>query len=72
MAAGVVKKWPEVRWQALVLMAIVIGKVFLMDLSFLDRFYRIISFLLLGLALMMVSFYYQRRLIAQRKEKSTP
>jgi uncharacterized membrane protein len=72
MAAGVVKKWAEVRWQALVLMAIVIGKVFLMDLSFLDRFYRIISFLLLGLALMMVSFYYQRRLIAQRKEKSTP
>jgi uncharacterized membrane protein len=72
MAAGVVKKWPEVRWQALVLMAVVIGKVFLVDLSFLDRFYRIISFLLLGLALMMVSFYYQRRLIAQRKEKSAP
>ena len=69
MAAGVVKKWPALRWQALILMAVVIGKVFFVDLSFLDRFYRIVSFLLLGLALMMISFYYQRRLIAERNEK---
>lgn len=69
MIAGLVKKWPALRWQSLTLLGVVIGKVFFVDLSFLDRFYRIISFLLLGLVLMAVSFYYQRRLAAQRNEK---
>jgi uncharacterized membrane protein len=69
MIAGLVKKWPALRWQSLTLLGVVIGKVFFVDLSFLDRFYRIISFLLLGLVLMTVSFYYQRRLVAQRNEK---
>lgn len=69
MIAGLAKKWPELRWQSLTLLGVVIGKVFFVDLSFLDRFYRIVSFLLLGLVLMTVSFYYQRRLAAQRNEK---
>jgi len=56
-----------VRWQALALLGVVIAKVFLFDLSFLDRFYRIISFLLLGVALMLISFFYQRRLGANRE-----
>ncbi len=72
ITAGVVKKSAALRWQALALLAIVIGKVFFIDLSFLDRFYRIVSFLLLGLVLMMISFYYQRRLLARGNEKKSP
>ena len=49
------------RWQALVLFGIAVTKVFLYDSSFLDRFYRIISFIVLGLILVVVSFLYQRK-----------
>jgi uncharacterized membrane protein len=38
-----------------------VGKVFLFDLSFLERFYRIVSFVALGAVLLVVSFIYQRR-----------
>lgn len=72
IAAGVLKKSAPLRWQALALLGVVIGKVFLIDLSFLDRFYRIVSFLLLGLVLMMVSFYYQHRLLARANQKKSP
>ncbi|MGB2886583.1 MAG: DUF2339 domain-containing protein [Candidatus Acidiferrales bacterium] len=58
------------RWQALVLLGVVVGKVFLFDLSFLDRFYRIVSFLLLGVVLLFVSFYYQRKLAARGNEEN--
>jgi uncharacterized membrane protein len=49
------------RWQALVLFGIAVTKVFLYDSSYLDRFYRIISFVVLGLVLVVVSFLYQRK-----------
>ncbi len=48
------------RWQALVLLAISIGKVFLLDISSLSEGYRILSFLGLGALLLGVSFVYQR------------
>jgi uncharacterized membrane protein len=69
LAAGLYKKSAPLRWQALALLGIVIGKVFLFDLSFLQRFYRIVSFLLLGLALLLISFFYQRRLAAKDGDK---
>jgi uncharacterized membrane protein len=69
LGAGLWKKSQTIRWQALVLLGVVIGKVFLFDLSFLERFYRIVSFLLLGLALMLISFYYQRQLLARKDER---
>jgi uncharacterized membrane protein len=59
------------RWQALVLLGIVVGKVFLFDLSFLERFYRIMSFFVLGLVLLLVSFFYQRKLAAGATEKQS-
>ncbi len=70
LGAGLWKKSQSMRWQALVLLGIVIVKVFLFDLSFLEKFYRIISFLLLGLALMLISFYYQRQLMTRKGEKN--
>ncbi len=66
LAAGIWKKSAVLRWQALALLGVVIAKVFFFDLSFLERFYRIISFLLLGLALLLISFFYQRRLAGQK------
>jgi uncharacterized membrane protein len=69
LGAGLWKKSEAIRWQALVLLGVVIVKVFLFDLSFLERFYRIVSFLLLGLALMLISFYYQRQLLGRKDER---
>jgi uncharacterized membrane protein len=71
LGAGLWKKSEPMRWQALVLLGIVIVKVFLFDLSFLEKFYRIVSFLLLGVALMLISFYYQRQLMARKGEKNS-
>jgi uncharacterized membrane protein len=65
LAAGTWKKSAVIRWQALTLLGVVIVKVFVFDLSFLEKFYRIVSFSLLGLALMLISFYYQRQLIGR-------
>jgi uncharacterized membrane protein len=61
MAAGAKWKSALLRWQALLLLGVVIVKVFFFDLSFLTRFYRILSFFLLGLVLLVISFAYQRR-----------
>jgi uncharacterized membrane protein len=49
-----------VRWQALVLIAITTLKVFVYDTSQLDRIYRILSFIALGVLLLVISFAYQR------------
>jgi uncharacterized membrane protein len=49
------------RWQALILFGTAVLKVFLYDSSFLERFYRIVSFFILGIVLMVVSFLYQRK-----------
>ncbi|MGA8674735.1 MAG: DUF2339 domain-containing protein, partial [Candidatus Acidiferrales bacterium] len=69
LGAGLWKKSEALRWQALVLLGVVIVKVFLFDLSFLEAFYRIVSFFLLGLALLVISFYYQRQLVARKAER---
>jgi uncharacterized membrane protein len=69
LGAGLWKKSQTIRWQALALLGVVIVKVFLFDLSFLEKFYRIVSFLLLGLALMLISFYYQRQLLGRKGER---
>jgi uncharacterized membrane protein len=49
-----------VRWQALVLIALTVVKVFVYDTSQLDHIYRILSFIALGVLLLAVSFAYQR------------
>jgi uncharacterized membrane protein len=66
--AGVRMRAKALRWQGLVLLGITVVKVFLLDLSFLERAYRIASFLVLGIVLLVVSFWYQRSLSAARGE----
>jgi uncharacterized membrane protein len=56
------KKSGLLRWQSLALFGFTVAKVFLYDLGFLDRGYRIFSFFVLGAVLLAVSFLYQRKL----------
>jgi uncharacterized membrane protein len=60
VALGFRQKSALVRWQALVLIAVTITKVFVYDLWRLELEHRIISFLALGMLLLVVSFLYQR------------
>lgn len=60
MIFGFWKASSFVRWQALVLIAFTIGKVFLYDVSQLQQGYRIVSFIALGVVLMGVSYVYHR------------
>jgi uncharacterized membrane protein len=64
---GVQNKSALLRWQSLVLFGLVVGKVFLYDLSFLERAYRILSFFVLGAVLLGVSFLYQRKFARERE-----
>jgi uncharacterized membrane protein len=66
IALGVNRQSALLRWQALVLFGLVVIKVFLYDSSYLERFYRIVSFFILGLVLLIVSFLYQRKLARER------
>ena len=63
---GVQRRSALLRWQALILFGLVVVKVFLYDLSFLERAYRILSFLVLGVVLLVVSFLYQRKIARER------
>jgi len=60
MFAGFWKSSRFLRWQALILIFVTICKVFLYDTSSLDRGYRILSFIALGMVLLLTSFLYQR------------
>ncbi|MGI8769884.1 MAG: DUF2339 domain-containing protein [Acidobacteriaceae bacterium] len=60
LATGFWRRLTRVRWQALVLIALGICKVFLVDTSQLSQGYRIVSFVGLGVLLLAVSFAYQK------------
>jgi uncharacterized membrane protein len=60
MVIGFLRRSAFVRWQALLLIAATIVKVFVYDVSQLDRGYRIVSFMVLGVLLLAISFVYQR------------
>lgn len=60
MVIGFLRNSAFVRWQALALIAVTTCKVFAYDTSKLDRIYRILSFIALGVLLLVISFAYQR------------
>jgi len=60
MIIGFWRRSSFIRWQALFLIAATIIKVFVYDVSELDRIYRILSFIVLGALLLAISFAYQR------------
>ena len=71
LAAGFWRKSAFLRWQALVLLALSISKVFLFDTRQLSQGYRILSFLGLGALLLTVSFAYQKDWLGLRKQKES-
>jgi len=72
LASGFWKRSAFLRWQALLLLAVSIGKVFLVDVSELSQGYRIVSFLGLGALLLAVSFVYQRDWLNLRGREDRP
>ena len=75
MIVGFWRRSAFVRWQALVLIAFTIVKVFVYDVSQLDRGYRIVSFIVLGVVLLTISFVYQRdwlQLSSARRKSGEP
>jgi len=69
LAVGFLRRSAFLRWQALVLLAATIAKVFLVDISQLSQGFRILSFIGLGLLLLAVSFVYQRDWLNLRGRK---
>ena len=70
LSVGFWRRSAYLRWQALLLLAVAIGKVFLVDVSELSQGYRILSFIGLGALLLGVSFVYQRDLLNLRGHAS--
>ncbi len=69
LTVGFIKRSPFLRWQALILFAATIAKVFLVDLSELTQGLRILSFICLGVLLLCVSYVYQRDWLNLRHQK---
>ncbi len=59
LVAGLIRSSKLLRLMGLILLAVTTLKVFLLDLSSLDKIYRIVSFIVLGAILLGVSFMYQ-------------
>ena len=68
MMFGFLKKASLARWVALVLIGITVLKVFVFDLSNLGQGYRILALSILGIALLSISFLYQRHWLGLRKQ----
>ena len=66
LAIGFWRRSSFLRWQALILLAVTIAKVFLVDIGQLSQGLRIVSFLGLGALLLAVSYIYQRDWLSLR------
>jgi uncharacterized membrane protein len=71
LAIGFLKRSTFLRWQALILIAATIAKVFLVDMSQLSSGLRILSFIGLGALLLCVSYVYQRDWLNLRGQKES-
>jgi len=60
MVTGIWRRLQGLRIMAIALFGLAILKIFIYDLSFLERLYRIFSFIGLGVILLLVSYLYQR------------
>jgi hypothetical protein len=60
MWLGFARRWALLRWQAILLIAATILKVFFFDVWELDHGWRVLSFIILGALLLSVSYAYQR------------
>jgi uncharacterized membrane protein len=58
------------RWQAILLIAITVIKVFCFDVSELDHAWRVLSFIILGALLLAISYAYQRDWLGLQRPRS--
>ncbi|UWZ85331.1 DUF2339 domain-containing protein [Occallatibacter riparius] len=68
LSVGFWRRSQFLRWQALFLLAVSIGKVFIFDMGELRQGFRVLSFIGLGALLLGVSFVYQRDLLHLREK----
>jgi len=60
VAIGIGRNYRPIRYFAILVFALTIGKVFLVDISTLDRVYKMLSVMALGVLLLIASYLYQR------------
>jgi uncharacterized membrane protein len=60
IVVGIRRRYAPVRYFAMVVFALTIGKVFLVDMAELERVYRVVSVIGLGVMLLATSYLYQR------------
>ena len=72
MAVGFWKRSSFLRWQAMILIGITCVKVFVYDVSQLDKGYRVVSLIALGVILLAISYAYQKDWLrlSEKKEAS--
>lgn len=70
IAAGFVRRVKALRLFGIVLLAVTILKVFLVDLTELERGYRVAAFVGLGILVLVVSLSYQRRATSGQQDRS--
>ncbi len=70
MWLGFARNSAALRWQAILLIAVTVTKVFLFDVSALDHGWRVLSFIILGVMLLAVSYAYQRDWLGLQRPRS--
>jgi uncharacterized membrane protein len=65
-----VRRVPAVRWTALFIFAMAIGKVFLHDMAGLKEIYRILAFFILAILLGLAGWAYQRISVDRQTQES--
>jgi uncharacterized membrane protein len=60
LVAGILSRGTVLRYASAVVMALAVGKVFLIDTAHLQDLYRVVSLLGLGVSLMLLAFLYQK------------
>jgi uncharacterized membrane protein len=70
MWLGFTRRSPLLRWQAILLIAATVIKVFFFDVWALDRGWRVLSFIILGVLLLGVSYAYQRDWLGLQHSRS--
>ncbi len=70
MWAGFVRRSALLRWQAIVLIAAMVVKVFFFDAAALEHGWRVLSFIILGALLLAISYAYQRDWLGLQRPRS--
>jgi uncharacterized membrane protein len=70
VAIGIWRNYRPVRYLAILVFAVTIAKVFLIDIATLDRVYKMLSVMALGVLLLIASYLYQRRRLELRDDDS--